>query len=73
MMEILVFAALAIIVIMAEYYSGKQRAETDNKIDEMHKWLRRNHPYKFNGFEDNEHQKQNTNNNQQTTNQNETN
>lgn len=51
MMELWIFGALAVIVVIAEYFNGKQRAETDNKIDEMHKWLKRCHPYKFNGYD----------------------
>lgn len=51
MMELWFFGALAVIVVIAEYFNGKQRAETDNKIDEMHKWLMRCHPYKFNGYD----------------------
>ena len=43
---------LAAIVLIAEIAQSKQRAETDEKIDEMHKWLKRCHPYKFNGYDD---------------------
>ena len=51
--SILIFGALAILVIIAEYYNGKQRAETEDKIDEIHRWLKRCHPYKFNGYDSN--------------------
>lgn len=53
-MVIWILTALAVIVVVAEIVSSKQRAETDSKIDEMHKWLRRCHPYKYNGFTDEE-------------------
>ena len=43
---------LVAIVLIAEIAQSKQRAETDEKIDEMHKWLKRCHPYKFNGYDD---------------------
>ena len=44
--SIWIFGALAILVIIAEYYNGKQRAE-------IHRWLKRCHPYKFNGYDSN--------------------
>lgn len=43
---------LVAIVLIAEIAQSKQRAETDEKIDEMHKWLKRCHPYKFNCYDD---------------------
>ena len=43
---------LVVIVLIAEIAQSKQRAETDEKIDEMNKWLKRCHPYKFNGYRD---------------------
>lgn len=52
-MEFWIFAGIAVfIVVMAEYTRGKESAETRDKIDEMHKWLKRCHPYKFNGYDD---------------------
>ena len=50
--SILIFGALAVIVVICEYFNGKQRAETEDKIDEIHRWLKRCHPYKFNGYDD---------------------
>lgn len=52
MNEIVLFGLLAVVVIFCEIVSGKQRAETDNKIDEIHGWLRRQHPYKYTTFTD---------------------
>jgi len=56
-MVIWILTALAVIVVVAEIVSSKQRAETDSKIDEMHKWMRKCHPYKFNGMSDRETEK----------------
>lgn len=54
-MEFWIFAGIAaFIIIMAEYARGKESAETRDKIDEMHKWMRKCHPYKFNGMGDRE-------------------
>lgn len=54
-MEFWIFAGIAaFIIIMAEYARGKENAETREKIDEMHLWMRKCHPYKFNGFTDEE-------------------
>lgn len=51
-MKIAIIVAVIAIVIMCEIVSGRQRAETDNKIDEIHGWLRRQHPYKYTTFTD---------------------
>ena len=62
-MKIVIIVAVIAIVIMCEIVSGKQRAETDNKIDEIHGWLKRQHPYRYNAFTDgdNNEVKSNTN------------
>ena len=52
--SIWIFGALAVIVLICEYFNGKQRAETEDKIDEIHRWLKRCHPYRYNGFTDEE-------------------
>lgn len=51
-MKIVIIVAVIAIVIMCEIVSSKQRAETDNKIDEIHGWLKRQHPYRYNAFTD---------------------
>ena len=54
-MEFWIIAGIAaFIIIMAEYAREKERAETREKIDEMHKWLKRCHPYKYNAMSDRE-------------------
>jgi len=45
-----ILIAVVAVVVICEIVSGHQRAETDNKIDEIHGWLKRCHPYKFNGW-----------------------
>ena len=52
--SIWIFGALAIIVIFAEVVNARQKAETEGKIDEIHRWLKRCHPYRYNGFTDEE-------------------
>ena len=42
--------AVAVGVVICEIISSHQRAETENKINEIHGWLRRCRPYKFNGW-----------------------
>lgn len=63
MNEILLLGLIAVAVVFCEIVSGKQRAETDNKIDEIHGWLKRQHPYRYNAFTDgdNNEVKSNTN------------
>lgn len=62
-MKIAIIVAVIAIVIMCEIVSSKQRAETDNKIDEIHGWLKRQHPYRYTAFTDgdNNEVKSNTN------------
>ena len=73
-MEFWIFAGIAaFIIIMAEYARGKESAETREKIDEMHKWLKRCHPYKFNGMSDRETEKIEYRNKDQKTQDNERN
>ena len=66
MNEILLLGLIAVAVVFCEIVSGKQRAETANKIDEIHGWMRRQHPYKYTTFTDGD-------NNEVTSNTNETN
>ena len=67
-MEFWILAGIAaFIVVMAEYARGKESAETRDKIDEMHKWLKRCHPYKFNGISDRESAKIEIRNNEKNT------
>ena len=58
--------AVAVGVVICEIVSGHQRAETDNKIDEIHRWLKRCHPYKFNGYDSNKIEYRNNKEKQQT-------
>ena len=46
--------AVAVGVVICEIIGGHQRAETENKINEIHGWLRKYHPYKFNGWDEQE-------------------
>ena len=67
-MEFWIIAGIAaFVIIMAEYARGKENAETRDKIDEMHKWLKRCHPYKFNGMSDRETEKIEFRNNEKNT------
>ena len=43
----ILIGALAVIFLLCEIGSAKQRAEIDSKIEEMHGWLKRQHPYRF--------------------------
>ena len=71
-MEFWIIAGIAVfIVVMAEYARGKESAETRDKIDEMHKWMRKCHPYKFNGMSDRETEKIEYRNKDQKTQENE--
>lgn len=57
-MEFWILAGIAaFVVIMAEYARGKESAETRDKINEMHLWMRKCHPYKFNAMSDRETEK----------------
>lgn len=50
MNEILLLGLLSVGVVLCEIVSSKQRAETANKIDEIHGWMRRQHPYRYTDF-----------------------
>lgn len=45
--DLMIIIVLGLIVLLVEIYNSNHRAMIDNKIEEMHAWMRRNNPYKY--------------------------
>lgn len=56
-MKIGVIILIAVVVLICEIVSNKQRAEIDNKIEDIHYWLRKTNYYKYGGYSTNEDNK----------------